>query len=63
MFRELIPDTENQLTCLEVEEEGEIIFAGGFDPYSIYLWSYISGKLIDVFTGHQGPISHLIYSP
>ena len=52
-----------QLTCLEVEDEGEIIFAGGFDPYSIYLWSYITGKLIDVFTGHQGPISHLIYSP
>lgn len=62
MFRELVPDVENQLTCLEVEEEGEIIFAGGFDPYNIYLWSFKTGKLVDVFSGHSAPISHLLYS-
>lgn len=48
MFRELLPDIENQITCLEVEENGEIVFGGGFDPYSIYFWSYVTGKIIDI---------------
>ena len=48
--------------CLEVEEEGEIIFAGGFDPYCIYVWSSYTGKIVDVIQGHQGPLSQIVFS-
>lgn len=33
LFRTMKPEKENQITCLEVEKNGELIFAGGFDPY------------------------------
>lgn len=52
MFRELSPESPNQLTCLDVEENGEIVFAGGFDPYCVYVWSFQTGKIIDVLQGH-----------
>lgn len=45
-----------------MEEEGEVVFAGGFDPYAIYLWSSYTGKIIDVIKTHQGPVSHLCFS-
>ncbi len=41
---------------MDIEFEGECIFAGGFDPYSVYIWSYRNGKLLDIFDGHLGPI-------
>lgn len=44
---------------MEVEKEGEVVFGGGFDPYAIYVWSYRTGKIIDVIEGHSGPINYL----
>ena len=61
-FREISPEIPNQLMCMDVEKEGECIFAGGFDPFNVYVWSYRTGKLIDVVEGQEGPISHIIFS-
>ena len=33
------------------------------EPYEIYLWSMRNGQLLDVLTGHAGPISSLSFSP
>lgn len=62
LFRELKPETPNQLLCCDCENNGEIVFAGGFDPYSIYLWSYKTGLLLDVLSGHAGPVDLIKYS-
>ena len=62
LFRELKPETPNQLFCLDCENNGEIIFAGGFDPYCVYMWSYKTGLLLDVLSGHSGPVDLLKYS-
>ena len=37
--------------------------AGAADPFNIYIWSLRTGKLLDVLTGHQGPISSLAFDP
>ena len=42
-FRELSPPVNNQILSLDVEKEGELVFAGGQDPYSVYVWSYRTG--------------------
>jgi periodic tryptophan protein 2 len=47
---------------MDVEKEGEIIFAGGIDPFNVYIWSYRTGKLVDMLEGYEGPISKILYS-
>lgn len=52
-----------QFTCLTTDEAGELVCAGGMDPFNIYVWSLQTGKLLDTFTGHEAPISSIAYSP
>ena len=33
------------------------------DPFHIYVWSLQTGRLLDVLTGHEGPIACLDFSP
>lgn len=62
LFRELRPESPNQLLCCDTEKNGEIVFAGGFDPYCVYMWSYKTGLLLDVIAGHTGPVDIVKYS-
>lgn len=61
-FRIMTTPTPAQLSCLAVDFSGEIICAGGMEPYSIYVWALKSGDLIDILRGHTGPISCLAFS-
>ncbi|KAF6744166.1 WD40-repeat-containing domain protein [Ephemerocybe angulata] len=36
---------------------------GSSDSYEVFLWSVQTGKLLDILTGHEGPISALAFSP
>lgn len=56
------PGTPVQFSCVSGDESGEIVCAGGVDPFNVYVWSMQTGKLLDVFAGHQGPVSGLTYS-
>jgi periodic tryptophan protein 2 len=49
-----------QFTCL-ASDNADIICAGSFDPYDIYLWSIKTGDLLEVLSGHTGPISSLCF--
>lgn len=51
------PDKKCQLCCLAIEPNGEIVCAGSFDPYEIYCWNLQTGNMLQVLTGHKGPIS------
>ena len=46
-----------QLTCLEVDESEDIIFAGSFDPYEVYSWNVQTGNILQIVKGHTSPIS------
>lgn len=54
-FRVMQPEIPNQLYSLD--NEGEIICAGGFDPYEIYCFSLQNGQLLEVISGHEGPVT------
>lgn len=62
-FRVMKPDVPVQLTSLAIDPSGELVCAGGFDPYHIYVWNLQTGNLIDVIGGHEAPISCLAFSP
>ena len=51
-FRKLKPDFPTQFTALAVDTAGEIVCAGGIDPYDIYLWNIQTGNLLDVISSH-----------
>ena len=53
----------SQLTSLAVDGGGEVICAGSFEPYNIFVWSLRTGRLLDVLSGHEGPVVSLSFSP
>lgn len=60
-FKTLTTPTPVQFLCLAVDPSGEIVTAGSTDPFHIYAWNLQTGKLIDIFTGHAGPICSLAF--
>lgn len=62
-FKLLRPPQPVQFSSLAVDCAGEIVAAGTLDTHEIYLWSLQTGQLVDVFSGHTGPITTLAFEP
>lgn len=56
-FRTLTTPTPVQFTCVSADSSGEVVCAGALDPFQIYLWSLHTGHILDVLSGHEGPIA------
>lgn len=63
-FRTFTPPMEEpvQLTCVTSDPSGDIVCAGSLDPFNIYVWSLRTAKILEVLSGHEGPISQLAFS-
>ncbi|KAJ3145808.1 hypothetical protein HDU89_006860 [Geranomyces variabilis] len=61
-FRTFTTPTPVQFSCLAVDPSGEVVCAGSVDTFEIFVWSVQTGKLLDIFTGHEGPVSALAFS-
>ncbi|TFK38091.1 WD40-repeat-containing domain protein [Crucibulum laeve] len=62
-FRTFTSPSPVQFSCLAVDPSGEVVAAGSTDSFEVFLWSVQTGKLLDVLSGHEGPISSLAFSP
>lgn len=62
-FRTFTSPKPVQFKCLAVDSSGEVVCAGSQDTFEIFMWSVQTGALLDVFAGHEGPISSLAFSP
>ncbi|KAG8848590.1 hypothetical protein FRB91_010694 [Serendipita sp. 411] len=64
-FRTFTSPTERpvQFNCLAVDDSGELVAAGSSDTFEVFFWSVQTGKLLDLLTGHTGPVSSLAFSP
>ena len=62
-FRTFTSPTPVQFSALAVDPSGEVVAAGSKDNFEVFMWSVQTGKLLDVLTGHEGPISALAFSP
>ncbi|KAI0056211.1 WD40 repeat-like protein [Artomyces pyxidatus] len=62
-FRTFTSPSPAQFSCLAVDPSGEVVAAGSTDSFEVFLWSVQTGKLLDVLTGHEGPVSTLAFSP
>lgn len=52
-----------QFNCVTVDPSGEVVCAGSLDSFEVYVWNVVGGNLIDIYTGHTGPVSCLAFSP
>ena len=62
-FRTFTSPTPTGFQALAVDMSGEIVCASSVDSFEIYVWSVQTGKLLDVLSGHNGPVSCLRFSP
>ena len=40
-----------------------MVCAGALEPFNVYVWSLQTAKLLDVLSGHEGPVSSLSFNP
>lgn len=59
-FKTLTTPTPVQFLSLAVDPSGEIV-AAGTTEFHIYVWNLQTGKLLDVLTGHAGPVCDLAF--
>ncbi|GAA0161732.1 hypothetical protein LIER_17979 [Lithospermum erythrorhizon] len=62
-FRTFTTPTSKQFVSLATDQSGEVICAGTLDSFEIYVWSMKTGRLLDVLSGHEGPVHGLTFSP
>lgn len=61
-FRTLqAPKEGAKLLSVAVDGGGEVVVAGALEPYDVYVWSLQTGKLLDVLSGHEAPVSCLSF--
>ena len=56
-FRVMQANKLTQFNCLAIDSTGDLVCAGSMDPFNVYIWSLRTGQLIDILSGHTGPIS------
>lgn len=62
-FRTFTTPTSKQFVSLASDPSGDVICAGTLDSFEIFVWSMKTGKLLDVLSGHEGPVHGLMFSP
>jgi periodic tryptophan protein 2 len=58
-FKTLTSPAPLQFLSLAVDTAGELVVAGSSDPFHICVWNLQTGQLLDMLTGHAGPICDL----
>lgn len=62
-FRTFTSPRPVQFSSLAIDASGELVVAGGRDIFEIYLWSMKLGRLLEVLSGHEGPVVSLAFAP
>ncbi|XP_063909715.1 periodic tryptophan protein 2 homolog [Zophobas morio] len=62
-FRTFASPRPVQFASVSVDSSGEFVAAGGQDVFEIFLWSIKTGKLLEILSGHEGPVTSVAFSP
>ncbi|KAF5453210.1 hypothetical protein F2P56_028127 [Juglans regia] len=62
-FRTFTTPSSRQFVSLAADQSGEVICAGTLDSFEIFVWSMKTGRLLDILSGHEGPVHGLMFSP
>ncbi|MBA0587545.1 periodic tryptophan protein 2 [Gossypium raimondii] len=62
-FRTFTAPSHKQFVSLAADQSGEVICAGTLDSFEIFVWSMRRNLLLEVLSGHEGPVHGLMFSP
>jgi len=62
-YRTMTSPELRQFSCVAVDSSGEVVCAGTVAYFEIHLWSTKTGKILDILSGHEAPISAVAFSP
>lgn len=62
-FRTFTSPEPTQFSTLAIDPAGEVVAAGCVDTFQVMTWNMKTGRLLDVLSGHESPISGLAFSP
>lgn len=62
-FRTFTSPTPVQFVSLAVEPSGEVVCAGSADAFDTYMWSVQTGKLLEILSGHEAPVTGMAFDP
>lgn len=62
-FRTFTSPRPVQFASVALDHSGELVVAGGQDVFEIYVWSMKLGRLLEVLSGHEGPVNSLAFAP
>lgn len=62
-FRTFTSPTPVQFVSLDIDISGEIVVAGSTDPFQIFVWNLQTGKILDILSGHKGPVVEVQFHP
>lgn len=60
-FRVFQPSDSVQFSCIAVDVSGEVLAAGSSTSSLITVWSVQTGKIVEEFDGHEGPVTSLSF--
>eukprot|EP01028_Stygiella_incarcerata_P001963 TRINITY_DN1366_c0_g2_i1.p1 TRINITY_DN1366_c0_g2~~TRINITY_DN1366_c0_g2_i1.p1 ORF type:complete len:905 (+),score=227.46 TRINITY_DN1366_c0_g2_i1:35-2716(+) len=62
-FRTYTAPRHVMFSSITLDPSGEILCSGSGDSFEIYVWEVQTAKIIDVLSGHEGPIASLAFNP
>lgn len=62
-FRTFTSPRPAQFSGLAVDASGDLVASGATDTYEVFLWSVQTGHLLEVISGHEGPVACLSFNP
>ncbi|KAF4518741.1 hypothetical protein B566_EDAN006144 [Ephemera danica] len=62
-FRTFTSPRPVQFGCVAIDFSSEFVAAGGQDVFEVYLWSIKIGRLLEILSGHEGPVVSVTFSP
>jgi periodic tryptophan protein 2 len=62
-FRTFTSPEPTQFSSLALDPSGELVCAGCVDTFEVCVWSMKTGKLLEMLSGHVGPVSGLVFNP
>ncbi|XP_071951728.1 periodic tryptophan protein 2 homolog [Antedon mediterranea] len=62
-FKTFTSPRPTQFSSLALDVSGDIVCASAQDTFEVFVWSMQNGRLLEVLSGHEGPIASIHFSP
>ncbi|CAG7724348.1 unnamed protein product [Allacma fusca] len=62
-FRTFTSPRPVQFSCVSVDSSREFVASGGQDVFDIFVWSMNTGRLLEILSGHEGPVTAVSFTP